>query len=125
MKPTHTRLFPSLMLTLLALWIAGLSWAQGDTPIIISDGSLTLESRGAPWPQWSTGGTRHHPNAGKTVASVDLMVNGQSRTINSNGQPWTVTVQYLGTTVTVATGAGVQGLQVTTNFTAFHQGANP
>jgi len=44
-------------------------WAQNiDTPIIIADGSLTMESRGVPWATTanSGGNTKVHPNGGKS-----------------------------------------------------------
>ncbi len=114
-----------LTLTLLSL-IAGLAWAQGsDTPIIISDGSLTIESRGVPWSQFTgTGRTRNHPQASKTVTAVDLTVNGRKQTIPCGNQRCTVTAQYGRTTITVDTGNNGKGLKITTDFpSAFHGGA--
>ena len=58
-----------LYLTAVVLTLAGAMalWAQG-TPIIIGDGSLTMESQGVPWPNYSTSGnTKSHPRAGQTV----------------------------------------------------------
>ena len=116
-----TRLF--LLFGLLAVPLA---WTQADTPIVISDGSLTIESRGGPaWSQFTgSGGMRNHPNAGKTVTSVDLTVNGRNQTISFSGQQCTVTVQYGGTTIAVSTGPNGRGLRVSTDFSAFHGGAN-
>ena len=123
MKITRTQLLCSL-LPLTAMVIGGITWAQGtDTPIIISDGSLTMESRGVPWSQWGTGGTRHHPNATKSITAVDLAVNGTTRTITFNGQPCTVTAQYGGTTITISTDGGGKNLQLATDFSAFHPGS--
>ncbi|HEV2444532.1 MAG TPA: hypothetical protein VGS58_01365 [Candidatus Sulfopaludibacter sp.] len=123
MRLARSRLFfvfPSL--TLLA---AALVWAQSDTPIVITDGSLTMESRGVPWSQWGTGGTRRHPNANKAVSAVDLTVNGTTQTISFNNQQCTVTVHYGGTTITVGTGSNGRNLQLSTDFNSFHQGATP
>ncbi len=122
MKSTRPRLlFAAFTLTL--LFIAGLAWAQNDTPIIISDGSLTMESNGVPWSSFSGGGTRRHPNAGKTVTAVDLTVGGNTRTIAFANEQCTVTAHYGNTTITIATSGNGRGLQVTTDFTAFHPGA--
>ena len=122
MKPTRARLF-FLLLSLTLLAVAGFVWAQSDTPIIITDGSLTIESRGVPWSQFGTGATRRHPNANKTVTAVDLTVNGNSQTISFNNQQCSVTVQYGSTTITVSTGNNGRGLQISTDFNSFHQGA--
>ncbi len=126
MKLTRARLlFALFTLTLLSLLVAGLAWAQSsDTPIIISDGSLTMESVGVPWANFTgSGGTRRHPHTAKTVTSVELTVNGQSRTISFAGEQCRVTVQYGGTTINLATGTNGKALQVATNFGSFHAGA--
>jgi hypothetical protein len=126
MKSTRaTLLFAALTLTLLL--IAGLTWAQGsDTPIIIADGSLTMESTGVPWSSYTTAGnTKRHPNAGKTVRSVDLTVNGNTQTIAFTGQQCTVTAVYGNTTITVSTDGTGKALSVTTDFAgSFHAGAS-
>jgi hypothetical protein len=123
MKLTRTSLLCALV-ALASLFIAGLSWAQNsDTPIIIADGSLTIESRGVPWSQYGTGGTRRHPHVNKTVTSVELTVNGSSQTISFAGEKCTVTAQYGKTAITVTTGNNGKGLQVATNFASdFHRG---
>jgi hypothetical protein len=123
MKLTRTSLLCAL-LTLASLFIAGLSWAQGsDTPIIIADGSLTMESQGVPWSQYAGGGTRRHPHVNKTVTAVDLTVNGNSQTISFAGEKCTVTAQYGKTAINVTTGNNGKGLQVATNFGSdFHRG---
>jgi hypothetical protein len=127
MTLTRSRLFFVLfLLALVSLWIAGLSWAQGsDTPIIISDGSLTMESRGVAWSRFTgTGGTRSHPNAGKAVTAVEVTANGSTQTINFNNEPCAVTVRYGATNIVVATENNGRGLHVSTDFTAFHRGAS-
>jgi hypothetical protein len=118
-------LFALFSLALVSLLLAGLTWAQGsDTPIIISDGSLTMESRGVVWSQYTAaGGTRRHPHTAKTVTSVELTVNGRSQTISFANQQCTVTALYSGTTITVATGGNGKALQVSTDFSKFHSGA--
>ena len=118
----NRRMFVLISLALLSLW-AALLWAQTDTPIVIADGSLTIESRGVAWSRFiGTGGTRRHPDATKTVTSVELTVNGNSQTIGMNNQPCTVTAQYGKTKVTVASGKNGKGLRVSTDYKSFHQG---
>lgn len=115
-----------LTFALLALLLAGFLWAQTDTPIIISDGSLTMESRGVAWSQFGgTGNSRRHPNSNKTVSAVDVTVNGNTQTIPFTGQRCTVTAQYGTTNITVSTGGNGKSLQVSTDFTKFHPGASP
>lgn len=112
-------------LTLTLLILAALAWAQTDTPIVIADGSLKMDSTGVPWTSFTGSGNTHsHPNAGKTVTAVDLTVNGNTQTIGFQNQACTVTAQYGTTTITVSTGPNGRGLQVTTDFTKFHRGAN-
>ena len=75
-----------IVLALLA--VAGvLSWAQGgDTPIVILDGSLTMQSA-VPWNQYSgSGDVRSHPHSGKSVTSVTVTVNGATQTIAFSNQ---------------------------------------
>jgi hypothetical protein len=126
MKLTRTRLLSALAAaTLLSLFLTGRSWAQGDTPIVISDGSLTIESRGVPWSRFTgAGGTRRHPNGGKMVTSVDLTVNGRTQTISFSGQQASVTAQYAGTTITVSTDGSGKNLQIATDFGSFHPGSS-
>lgn len=127
MTLTRSRLlFVLLSLVLVSLWIAGMTWAQGsDTPIIISDGSLTMESRGVAWSRFTgTGGTRRHPNANKAVTSVEVTANGSTQTINFNNEPCEVTARYGSTNILVATENGGRGLHVSTDFTSFHRGAS-
>jgi|SRR5579872_6850544 len=103
---------------------AGLSFAQGsDTPIIITDGSLTMDSA-VPWSQFTTAGdSRRHPKGNGTVTGIDLTVNGTTQNIAIGGQPCTVTLQYGGTTITVSTAANGRALQVSANNFAgsFHE----
>lgn len=125
MKPTRPFFVALLTLTLLTLFLAGLAWTQSDTPIVISDGSLTIESRGVPWSQFSPGNTRRHPNQGKTLTSVDLLVNGRTQRVTCGAVQCTITAQYDGTSITVSSGANGKGLTVSTDFSAFHGGATP
>jgi hypothetical protein len=121
----------SLTVVLVALLAAAIGgcvhmWAQDiDTPIIIADGSLTMESRGVPWASWTSSGsnTKVHPNAGKSVTQVVIAMPGNNRTVTFSGQKCTVAVRYASTDITVTTGNNGRGLQVTTDFTSFHNGA--
>jgi hypothetical protein len=125
MKITRSRfLFATLTLTLPALFIAGLAWAQSDTPIIIADGSLNMRSA-TPWAQFGTGArNRRHPDANKTVTAIDLTINGNQQTFNFSNQKATVTVAYGSTTITVSTGDNGKGLQVDTDFSQFRPGSD-
>ena len=136
MIPTHFSFnrkqcsLTAVFAALLAITIGGCVhiWAQGaDTPIIIADGSLTIESRGGPWANWGGTGTntRVHPNAGKAVTQVVIAMPGKNQTVTFSGQRCTVAVRYASTDVTVTTGNNGRGLQVTTDFGSFHAGATP
>jgi hypothetical protein len=118
-----------VFVALLAAAIAGCvhMWAQNniDTPIIIADGSLTIESRGVPWTGYSGSGQnpRVHPHTTKSVTQVVIAMPGNNRTVTFSGQKCTVAVRYASTDITVITGNNGQGLQVTTDFGSFHPGA--
>ena len=127
MTLTRSRLlFVLFALTLVSLWIAGLTWAQAsDTPIIISDGSLTMESRGVAWSRFAgAGGTRRHPNGNKAVTSVEVTTNGSTQTISFNNELCSVTVRYGATNIVVATENNGRSLHVSTDFGSFHRGAS-
>jgi YbbR domain-containing protein len=116
----------SLTVVFVALLVAAIMWAQGanDTPIIIADGSLTIESRGVPWANWGgSGNTKVHPNPGKSVTQVVIAMPGNNRTVTFSGQKCTVAVRYASTDITVTTGNNGRGLQVMTDFGSFHAGA--
>ncbi len=122
-SPRRGFLLAALTITLLI--VACLTWAQGsDTPIIITDGSLTIESNGVPWTSYTgVGGTRRHPNAEKRVTAVDVTVNGRTQTVTFAGEQCTVTAQYGNTNITVQTGSNGRGIFINTDFSAFHRGA--
>ncbi len=134
MIPNHSKLavpfklrFAGIVLALLLAVGGGFYlWAQDPTPIIIGDGSLTMESRGVPWSNFTGGGnTKTHPQTGKSVPQVAITMPGHTQTLTFRNQKCTVTVTYAGTTITVTTGNNGRRLQVTTNFNSFHQGATP
>jgi hypothetical protein len=99
-----------------------IGWAQGgDTPIVISDGSLTMQSA-VPWTQFTGSGDRKsHPNAAGAITNVVVTIAGKDQTIACSGQPCTVDVMYAGTDIQVASGAGGKGLSVSP-FSAFQAG---
>jgi hypothetical protein len=99
---------------------------SSDTPIIIADGSLTIESA-VPWASYSSSGsnTKVHPHTGKSAAKVAIVIPGKNRTVTFSGQKCTVAVRYASTDITVTTGDNGKGLQVITDFGSFHAGATP
>lgn len=110
-----------IMLALLgAAAICG--WAQsGDTPIVILDGSLTMESA-VPWSQFTgTGDLRSHPHTGKAVTKVAITMPGTNQTVTFNNQQCTVDVTYASTDIQVSTGNNGKGLRLTP-FSAFQNG---
>jgi hypothetical protein len=98
-----------------------LSWAQGgDTPIVILDGSLTMQSA-VPWNQYTgNGDMRSHPHSGKSVTSVTVTANGATQTIAFANQQCIVNVTYASQEIRVATGANGKGLSVSP-FSAFQR----
>ncbi len=121
------RSLTAVLVAVLAVAIGGCvhMWAQsGDTPIIIADGSLTIESA-VPWASYSSSGsnTRIHPHTGKSVSQVVIAMPGNNRTVTFSGQRCTVAVRYASTDITVTTGNNGRGLQVMTDFGSFHAGA--
>jgi hypothetical protein len=107
------------------LTVAATAWAQGgDTPIVILDGSLTMQSK-VPWSQYTgTGDQRYHPNTGGSITKVVVTVNGKNQTIACNNQSCAVDVTYAGTDIQVASGSDGKGLMVAP-FSAFDNGSTP
>jgi len=108
------------------LVVAGvIGWAQsGDTPIVILDGSLTIESA-TPWNQFrGSGDERSHPNSGKSVTKVVITVNGSDQTVTFNNQQCVVDVMYASTDIKVSTGNNGKGLRVSP-FSAFQNADTP
>jgi hypothetical protein len=114
---------------ILALLIASLAavalWAQGnDTPIVILDGSLTMESA-VPWSQFKgTGDLRTHPVTTKSVTQVLVSIAGTDQTVKFDNEQCVVDVTYAGTDIKVSTGPNGKGLRITP-FGAFRQGDSP
>jgi hypothetical protein len=99
---------------------------SNDTPITIADGSLTIESA-VPWASYSGSGsnTKVHPHTGKSASKVEISMPDKNQTVTFSGEKCTVAVRYASTDITVTTGDDGKGLQVTTDFSSFHDGATP
>lgn len=96
----------------------------GDTPIVILDGSLIIESA-IPWNRFTGNGDQMiHPNIDGSVTSVVATVGGTDQTVTFNNEPCTVDVTYADTDIEVATGADGHGLSVSP-FSAFRSGDTP
>ena len=96
----------------------------GDTPIIIRDGSLTLESA-VPWAQYTDGKPgKHHPHSHKAVPQVVVTLAGKDHPLSFSAQQCQVIAQYASTKVTVATAGDGTGLHVDTDWSQFQPGAN-
>jgi hypothetical protein len=101
-------------------------WAQPpETPIIIGDGSLTIESS-VPWSSFTgSGAVKAHPHAARPVASVDIAMPAMSHTVTFSGEKTEIDVTYAGSfPIAVLTGNGGKNLAVKTDFSAFHPGAD-
>jgi|ERR1035437_9114957 hypothetical protein len=126
--PTHPKLRQAgIILAFLtaALALCIISWAQaGDTPIIISDGSLSMESA-VPWTQFTGGGdTRSHPHTNKSINQIEVVLAGRSQVVTFANEPCTVDITYASAHIVIGTGAGGRGITVRP-FSAFHQGSTP
>jgi hypothetical protein len=101
-----------------------IGWASGDTPIVILDGSLTMQSA-VPWRQFSgKGDQRAHPNRTGAISKVVVTVKGADHTITFNNQECTVDVTYASMHIMVTSGPHGKGLQVSP-FSAFTNGSTP
>lgn len=107
-----------------AFALSVLGWAfSGDTPIVISDGSLNIHSA-VPWSQYTgTGDIKAHPHTTKSVTKVELTVGGKNQTITFAGESFKVDVTYAGGHIVFNTGTDGKGLMMRP-FSAFHQGSN-
>jgi hypothetical protein len=99
---------------------------SNDTPITISDGSLTIESA-VPWTGYTGSGsnTKVHPHTWKSVTEVVIGTPGKNQTVAFSSEKCTVVVRYSSTDITVTTEDDGKGLKVITNFSSFHDGATP
>jgi hypothetical protein len=124
MKKSRIAAFAAVLGLSLLAGVALTLQAQGDSPIIISSGSLHIESA-VPWARFQTqGNTKTHPQANASIPSIDLTLGTKAQTLSIGGQRCQVQVKYGNTTLTVATGASGKGLSVATDFTAFQPGSD-
>jgi hypothetical protein len=111
----------ALLAAAFALTVLG--WAAGDTPIVISDGSLNIESA-VPWSQFTgTGDIKSHPHTSKSVTSIAFTVGGKNQTIAFAGESCNVDITYDSAHIVFNTGTDGKGL-IMRPFSAFHQGRN-
>ena len=112
----------ALLTAAFALCVFG--WAQGgDTPIVISDGSLNIQSA-VPWNQYTgPGDIKSHPHTAKSITKVAFTVGGNGQTITFAGESCTVDITYAGAHIVFNTGTNGKGLMMRP-FSAFHQGSN-
>ena len=105
-----------------AAGVAG--WAAGDTPIVILDGSLTIQSA-VPWNQFKgSGDKRTHPNGGGSITKVVVTLSGKDQTVDCSNGPCAVDVTYAGTDIQVTSG-GSNGKGLTFSpFSAFQNGSS-
>ena len=97
----------------------------GDTPIVVADGSLTLDSA-IPWADYTGNGhAKTHPHKGKLMTQVAITMAGKSQTLTLSGKSCAVAVKYASTDIIIATGDDGKSLVVKTDFSSFQPGANP
>jgi len=120
------RLRPTVVIVALLLVTFGAYlWAQ-DVPITVGDGSLFMRSAVA-WTGYSDSGgkIKTHPHNTKAMTRVEITMPGHNQTVTCpNNRKCTVVVSYGATDITFATGNNGRGMQVSTDFTQFHRGAN-
>jgi hypothetical protein len=124
MQRQQIGLVTGIVLALLS-GVGVIGWAQsGDTPIVIQDGSLTMQSK-IPWNQFQGGGDeRQHPNGGGSITSVVVTLNGVDQpAVPCTNQVCVVEVYYASTNIKVASGANGKGLRVSP-FSAFQNGGS-
>ena len=113
------------MWALLILGVAAAClWAQADTPIIVGDGSLYIRSE-VPWSRFAANGNaRVHPDAGKAITTVEIVMPNHNANADCARQQCTVSIRYGNTDIVFASGADGKGLRFTTDHSAFHAGSN-
>jgi len=111
--------------TVLALLVAGVAgWAESvDTPIVIQDGSLTMQSK-IPWNKYlGSGDQKQHPNGSGAITSVVVTIKGVDQpAVDCTNRVCTVDVTYASTDIKITGGGHGQGLTVSP-FSAFNNGS--
>jgi len=107
-----------------AFALSVLGWAfSGDTPIVISDGSLNIRSE-VPWNQYTgMGDTKSHPHTNKSVTRIEFTVGGKNQFVAFAGESCKVEFVYAGDHIVLSTGANGKGL-VMRPFSVFRPGSN-
>ncbi|HUI55966.1 MAG TPA: hypothetical protein VLY04_13415 [Bryobacteraceae bacterium] len=108
-----------------ALGVCVLGWAQSaDTPIVISDGSLTIESA-VPWSQYTgTGDIKTHPHTMKSVTKVVVTMPGKNHPESFSGESCRIEIAYASDHIVINTGTDGKGLMMRP-FSAFRPGDTP
>jgi len=97
------------------------AWASADTPIVILDGSLTMQSA-IPWNQFKgAGDEREHPNGVGGITQVVVTINGNDQTVDCTNVRCVVDVTYAATHIKVISGNNGKGLRISP-FSAFQNG---
>jgi len=121
---THFKQWTWILLTVGLAGAAACLWAQVDTPIIVGDGSLTIRSE-VPWARFSSSGRdKIHPDTGKAITKVDVVMPNNNRTVDCARQQCTISIRYGTTDMVFATGANGTGLRFTTDHASFHGGSD-
>ena len=107
----------------LLLVVGVIGRASGDTPIVIQDGSLTMQSK-IPWNQYQGGGDqKQHPNGGGSITSVVVTLQGTDQPpVDCTTQRCIVDVSYASTDIKIAGGNNGKGMSVSP-FSAFQNGS--
>jgi len=115
----------SILLTLLLGGAFFLDAQGSDTPIIISDGSLTIDAT-VPWTNFGNADatTKSHPQRTRSVTKVVVTAGGATQTFNFSGQQCTVAVRYAATDVVVSTDNHGKALRIKTDYASFRPGAS-
>ena len=125
LKQLRSFAVPSLALLAAMLGGSACMHAQQAQALIIADGSLTMESQGTPWSDYAgSGNTRYHPRSGHSIRQVAIQIPGGNSKFPFAAQKCTIVLRYGSTDITVSTGDFGRGLQITTDFSQFHE-VNP
>jgi len=115
-----------IVLALLMAAVASIRAQSGDTPIIILDGSLTIESPAISFDQFTgAGAVRNHPQTSKSVTSVEIAMPGKTQAFPLKNQECIVDITYAGEHIKFITGRNGSGLSFSpfTDFTGGHGSA--
>jgi hypothetical protein len=116
--------FLSSAAPLLTMGASRLGAQSGDTPVIVRDGSLKMQSA-VKWEDFvaETNRRRRHPNTSRRVSRVDIQLQGGSTSILFTGQQCEVRVTYAGMDVVITSNPSGRNLKMETDWNAFKPGA--